>query len=132
MTATSLAVKGFQYTGTVSVTTAGGRVQAMEFSISEATFAGLALSQACPASKVRLTVSLAPGAHAVATALRLDATRLTATIGGVPVDWTVDAPPPTHPLAGDGGALDAVHLTMLDSAAAKMSQPSLRLQASFC
>lgn len=132
MTASSLAVIDFVYTGNVSVTTAAGPVQAMEFAMSTATFAGLAIVQACPASKVRLAVSLAPGAHAVATTLRLDATRLSATIGGTPFDWTVDAPPPTHPFAADTGTLDAVSVTMLDSAAATMSQPSLRLQASFC
>jgi hypothetical protein len=132
LTASSLAVIGFQYTGNVLMTTAAGPVPAMEFAVSTATFSGLAILQTCPASKVRMALSLTPGAHAVATTLRLDATRLTATIGGTPIDWTVAAPPPTHPFAADAGTLDAVTVTTLDAAAATMSQPSLRLQTSFC
>ena len=126
LTATSLDAVGLAYTGTTTVPSSAGNVQALRFTMTSGSIAELTMTQVCTANFT--TVSTAPTASLGSTTF--DAVSLTVTVGGATLTFT-PAAPPTSPFPAEV-VLQNVTLSATTITGATLTMPSFATQAAAC
>ena len=145
ITASTMTVAGFRYTGITTLAQGGGTVRALTFVMSRASMQGFALAVPCQkvASGLSTQFDLAvPAAASVASpgAMTVYATEVdyattdttVPTPTPPPFRWTVAVPPPQHLLFADAGTLTGVKIAVTRLDAATLTMNSVRSTSSFC
>lgn len=145
ITADSMTVSGFQYTGLTTLPRGGSTVVALTFVMSTASMPGFALTVPCHpvANGFQMQFVLAvPGTAAASSpasmtvyATEIDYTTTDTSIpppAVPPYRWTVAAPPPLHLLAADAGTLTGVKIVVVRVDAPTMTFGPVKSTSSFC
>lgn len=145
ITAASMLVSGFRYTGTTTLPSGAGSVTTLTFVVATSSMLDFQLAVPChPAGggfNMQFDMAVPPGVAATSPAsmtiyaTELDYLTADPTIAAPavpPFRWTVASPPPTHLLAADAGTLSAVRINIVRVDAPTLSLGATRSTSSFC